>query len=215
MPTTVKVDRKWPAEPAGLTVYKPFRVENRAMLQLARDVSPFARAAAVTDSGDYGVWTGYQIPDDRADWHPLVRCFYDYWASVSPRGRLPGRQDIAPEEVPALWSRMWMLDVYRDPLRFRYRLCGTEMVRSLGREVTGAWLDVAHPQLVENPQSNQRFRFIAETGRATWRRGSPLWTRDPEHRTIETCIAPLAADGFKVDKILGISVMFDSQGKPI
>lgn len=185
------------------------------MLQLARDASHFAPAAAVADSADYGVWTGYQIPDDRDGWHPLVRCFYEYWVSVSPPGRLPGRQHIAPEEVPALWSRMWMLDVYRDPLRFRYRLCGTEMVRSLGREVTGYWLDEAHPQLVENPQSRERFRFVTEIGRATWRHGPPLWSRDPEHRTIETCIAPLAADGLRVDKILGFSVMFDSQGKPI
>ena len=43
----------------------------------------------------------------------------------------------------------------------------------------------------------------------------PLWNRDPEHRTIETCIAPLAADGYCVDRIIGISVMFDSQGRPI
>jgi hypothetical protein len=185
------------------------------MLQLARDISLVAPAVAVADSGDYGVWTGYQIPEDRGDWHPLVRSFYEYWVSVSPPGRLPGRQHIAPEEVPALWSRMWMLDVHRDPLRYRYRLCGTEMVRSLGREVTGAWLDEAHPQLIANPQSRERFRFVAETGRATWRHGPPLWTRDPEHRTIETCIAPLAADGVRVDKILGLSVMFDNQGKPI
>ena len=185
------------------------------MLQLARDISPFVPAVAVADSGDYGVWTDYRIPEDRAGWHPMVRGFYEYWVSVSPPGGLPGRQHIAPEEVPALWSRMWMLDVYREPLRYRYRLCGTEMVRSLGREVTGAWLDEAHPQLIENPQSRERFRFVAETGRATWRHGPPLWTRDPEHRTVETCVAPLAADGVRVDKILGLSVMFDNQGKPI
>jgi len=114
-----------------------------------------------------------------------------------------------------LWSRMWMLDVHRSPLRYRYRLCGTEMVRSLGSEVTGLWLDDAHPQLSENPQSRERFRYMTETGHATWRRGPPLWTRDPEHRIIETCIAPLATDGVSVDKILGFSVMFDSQGRPL
>ena len=70
------------------------------MLQSARAVSPFTPAVAVVDGGDYGVWTGYRIPDDRADWHPLVRGFYEYWISVSPAGRLPGRQHIAPEEVP-------------------------------------------------------------------------------------------------------------------
>ncbi|MBV8492052.1 MAG: PAS domain-containing protein, partial [Alphaproteobacteria bacterium] len=108
------------------------------MLQVARNALELAPAAA--DRGDYGVWTGYRIPEDRSSWHPLVRALYDYWRSVSPPDRLPGRQHIAPEAVPALWSRLWMLDVYRDPLRYRYRLCGTEVVRSLGREMTGQWL---------------------------------------------------------------------------
>jgi hypothetical protein len=185
------------------------------MLQVGRDTSELAPAAAAADSSDYGIWTGYRIPEDRSDWHPLVRAFYDYWRSVSPPDRLPGRQHIAPEAIPLLWSRLWMLDVHRDPLRYRYRLCGTEVVRSLGREVTGLWLDEAHPTLVANPQSRDRFRYMAETGQPTWRRGPPLWTRDPEHRIVETCVVPLAADGFTVDKILGLTVMFDSQGRPL
>ncbi len=108
-----------------------------------------------------------------------------------------------------------MLDVFRNPLRYRYRLCGTEMVRSLGREITGQWLDEVHPALIANPQSRERFRFMAETGRATWRRGLPLWTHDPKHQMIETLIVPLAEDGRTVDKMLAVSVMFDSAGRPI
>jgi hypothetical protein len=185
------------------------------MLQLARNSSKLVPAVAANNDGAYGVWTGYRVPEDRSNWHPLVRAFYDYWVSVSPPGRLPGRQHVAPEDVPQFWSRMWMLDVHRNPLRYRYRLCGTEMVRSLGREVTGTWLDEAHPQLIENPQSRERFRYMAETGQPTWRRGPPLWTRDPEHRVIETCLVPLAADGVTVDKILGLSVMSDTHGKSI
>src|ERR1700687_4262555 len=101
--------------------------------------------------------------------------------SLAAPGRLPGRQDLVPEDIAPLWSRAWMLDVFRDPLRYRYRLCGTEMVRSLGHEVTGEWLDEVHPALIATPQSRERFRFMAETGRAPWRRGVPLWTRDPKH----------------------------------
>ena len=170
---------------------------------------------ALDDAAEFGVWTGYRIPEDRSGWHALVRRFYEYCQAVAPPGCLPGREHIVAEEIVQLWSRVWMLDVCRAPLRYRYRLCGTEMVRSLGREVTGAWLDEAHPQLIANPLSRERFRFVAEIGRATWRHGPPLWTRDPEHRMIETCIAPLAADGVRVDKILGLSVMFDNQSKPV
>src|SRR5205814_2498609 len=68
------------------------------MLQLARDTSNFAQTLAAPESADYGAWTGYRIPEDRSEWHPLVRSFFEYWLSVSPPGRLPGRQHIAPED---------------------------------------------------------------------------------------------------------------------
>jgi hypothetical protein len=183
------------------------------MLQLViSDSQPIPQSDA---PGAYGAWTDYRIPADRSGWHPLVCQFYEYCVSVAPEGRLPGRQHIQPEEIPAFLSRMWMLDVCRDPLRYRYRLCGTELVRSLGREVTGMWLDEAHPQVLENPASRERFRYMLETGHPTWRKGAPLWIRNTDHRTIETCIVPLATDGETVDKMLGFCVLFDSQGRPI
>ena len=182
---------------------------------LAVDFRPLLPTPPPSVSGDFGIWTGYRIPDDRSNWHPLVSDFYDYWLRIAPPGRLPGRRHIVAEDIARLWSRVWMLDVFRAPLRYRYRLCGTEMVRSLGREVTGRWLDEVHPQLVANPESRERFRFMAETARPTWRRCPPLWTRDPDHRTIETCIVPLAEDGSAVDKMLAVSVLFDAAGKQI
>jgi hypothetical protein len=60
-----------------------------------------------------------------------------------------------------------------------------------------------------------RYCFVAKTGRPTWRRGPSLWDRDPQHRIIENCVAPLAANGKIVDVIIGFSVLFDSSGKEI
>lgn len=164
---------------------------------------------------DFGIWTDHHIPDERSDWHPLVRQFYEYWLSISPAGRLPGREHLAPEQIVPLLSRMWMLDVHRNPLRFRFRLSGTAVERSLRREVTGCWLDEVVPQIASNPVVRDRFRFIAETGRPTWRRGQVNWDRDPLHRTIEACAAPLAADGKTVDIIIGVAVLFDAAGRQI
>jgi hypothetical protein len=72
-----------------------------------------------------------------------------------------------------------------------------------------------HPALIANPQSRERFRFMAETGCATYRRGLPLWTRDPKHQLIETLIVPLARDGRTVDMMLAVSVVFDSSGRAV
>src|ERR1700681_3947345 len=90
----------------------------------------------VVEVADYGAWTNHQIPDDRSGWHPTVRRFYEYWLSVAPSGRLPGRQHIHPEDLVTVLPRVWMLDVYRNPLRFRYRLAGTHIDLSVHRELT-------------------------------------------------------------------------------
>src|SRR5580704_515333 len=125
-------------------------------------------------------------------WHPLAQQFYEYWLAAAPPGLLPGRQHILPELMIPFLSRLWLLDVHRDPLRFRCRLVGSDMARSLGRDVTGKWLDETHPQSVNNPSSRQRFRIVVELARPTWRRGPPRWWREPEYRTVESCLVPLA-----------------------
>ena len=163
----------------------------------------------------FGVWTDHRIPEDRSGWHPLVRRFYEHWLSIAPPGKLPGRQHIEPENMVPMLSRLWMLDVHRDPLRYRYRLAGTALVRSLNREVTGQWLDEVEPETVSNPIVRDRYHFVVETGHPTWRRGPSFWDRDPLHRTIENCVAPLAADGKTVDIIIGLAVLFDPAGREI
>jgi hypothetical protein len=177
------------------------------------EIAPAKTAAA--GGADYGAWTGHRIPDDRSAWHPLVRRFYEYWLAVTPPGRLPGRQHVAPEDIVPLLSRLWMLDVFRDPLRFRYRLVGTDITRSVQRELTGMWLDEAQPESINNVNLRDRYRFILETGQATWRRGKTLWHRDPTHLLVENCLAPLATDGETVDKVIAVSVLFDSSGREI
>jgi hypothetical protein len=163
----------------------------------------------------FGVWTDHHIPEDRSGWHPLVRRFYEHWLSIAPPGLLPGRQHIQPEDMVPMLSRLLMMDVHRDPLRFRYRLCGTSLVSSWNREVTGQWLDEIEPETIYNPIVRDRYCFVAEAGRPTWRRGPSFWDRDPLHRTIENCVAPLAADGKTVDVIIGRVVLFDAAGGEI
>lgn len=182
------------------------------MMQLVVDAPPVLDAAAPAAAS---LCDAHRIPEDRSTWHPLVRSLYEYWLSISPDGRLPGRQHVSPEAIAPLWSRLWLLDVHRNPLRYRYRLCGGTLVRSLGRELTGHWLDEVHPEVANDSQSTERLRFTAETGLPTWRRGPSRWTRNPDHRTVESCIVALAADGRIVDKMLGVAVMFDRNGRLI
>ena len=176
------------------------------------DAAPLVRPVG---TADYGEWTDHRIPDDRSAWHPLIRQFYEYWLAIAPPGALPGRQHVVPEEMAPWLSRLWMLDVYRNPLRFRCRVAGSEMVRSLGVEVTGRWLDEVHPASATHPSSRDRFRIVADLGRPTWRRGAPRWTRQPDFCFVESLMAPLAADGRTIDKIIAVSITFNARGRMI
>jgi PAS domain-containing protein len=164
---------------------------------------------------DYGIWTDHRIPDDRSDWHPMVRSFYEYWLAAAPPGRLPGRQHIAPEDLVPCLPRVWLLEVHRDPLRLRFRLAGTQVAWSVGSDPTGQWLEEVHPDGVLKPTAMDRYRFAVETGKPTWRRGRSVWNRDPRHHSLENCHAPLARDGETVDMIFCLTVLFDARGQEI
>src|SRR3546814_3761584 len=84
----------------------------------------------------------------------LIKALYDYWQSIRPNDlALPGRRHFDPLDIPELLPNIWMLDVKRDPLRFRFRLIGIDIVRFTGRDSTGQWLDEVYPGYAADRQS--------------------------------------------------------------
>lgn len=78
---------------------------------------------------------GSQFGDER-----LAR-LYRYW-SEKCRGRpAPHRSDLQPDEIPDLLPIVHLIDVGWNPLSFRHRLVGTELVERLERDVTGKTVD--------------------------------------------------------------------------
>jgi hypothetical protein len=153
-------------------------------------------------------------PDtDRSSWNPRIAQFFEYWLSIKPGNRLPGRQHFDPLDIPLLMSRVWMLDVLRAPLRYRYRLAGTKEVETLQREVTGLMFDEVHPHLRGQGEAYGRFDRTAQDGVPTYRRGSVVAVHHKEHLTVENCMAPLARDGRNVDMIVACSVLYRLDGR--
>jgi len=142
-------------------------------------------------------------------WHPDILRMRDYWRSIHPPTGLPGRQHVDVLDIPkALLPRIWLLDVQAAPFRLRYRLAGTEIVRAIGREVTGQWLDDAHPHLKGDPQYLARYRGVVTTRAPSRRRGrATLWTHQ-DYREIENILLPLARDSATVDMIMVLTVLY-------
>ena len=136
--------------------------------------------------------------------NPVLQRFYDLWRSKSPAGRLPGRNDIDPTEMPELLPTLVMFDVVREKsnLRFRCRLMGTDFVTVLGSDRTGKWVDESFPPGIRESVIDI-FTGIVESGEPHYFSGR-LHTEGREHIRFERMMCPLASDGKIVDMLIGV-----------
>lgn len=79
-----------------------------------------------------------------------VRKFLELWQAAHVDGRAPGKSFLDPLRLRFLLGSLSLLEVEHDPLRFRYRLVGTDIVQRLGHELTGKFMD-QHPDAALRP----------------------------------------------------------------
>ncbi len=153
------------------------------------------------------------IPAALAKAHPAVRRLLAYWQSIRPSpGTLPGRRDLDPAEIPELLAHLWLLDVERRPLRYRYRLVGGALV--------DAGLGVKRGDYFEEKVRSQDLpgllailNRVSEEGMIDWRRGPPSIDHDRFIARLERILLPMASDGTTVDVILGCTLFYWSDGR--
>lgn len=129
---------------------------------------------------------------------PLLRLL-DYWETKRGPRRFPSRRDIDPLDFVYVLGNVGLLDVIRDPLRFRIRLFGENLVRRVGVEVTGKLLD-------EVPLPQLRGHFALRCGQIV-ERGTPYRTKgdyflDERPSQHELLVLPLSEDGAAVSMLL-------------
>jgi len=70
-----------------------------------------------------------------------LRKLYEWWHARQVGGKLPSRQQIDPFDLKFLLGNLMIIDVTYDPLRFHFRLIGTNLACRMGRDWTGRPLD--------------------------------------------------------------------------
>jgi hypothetical protein len=152
---------------------------------------------------------------DTAHLHPRAQRLYDYWRQIHPAAGLPGRQHFDPAALTDVLPNLRLIDVHRDPLRFRYRLLGSRVDVVHGRNLANQWLDEAHAGDPHLEHLLREYVRIAETAEPSWRRGMPWVVPEPECVTVEALRLPLARDGVTVDMVLGMSMYFNAAGREV
>lgn len=128
-----------------------------------------------------------------------LRQVYGYWASKIVGGRLPSRASIDPVEIPRLLPYVFLIDVERDPQRFRIRLAGTQVCTWAGRDATGMYTDdpAYGPQA---PEITRQFAEVVSRRRALYSE-RPAARPDRSSMFFERVVLPLSADGVHVNML--------------
>jgi hypothetical protein len=124
-----------------------------------------------------------------------------YWLAKRGQRRMPSRWDIDPAEIPRLLRNLMLIDVSHDPIRFRYRLIGTNVVDATGEDRTGKCFD-AVDFIAANPIVREHYVTAVTTG-------EPVHAMEPFPvrgtrltYEVERMLLPLSSDGVAVDMIL-------------
>lgn len=131
----------------------------------------------------------------------------DYWKRKRSSRAMPSRRDIDPTEIPHLLPHLQLIDVAEGGQRFRYRLVGTTLVQTFGREYTGLWLD----QLF----AGARAKFAGDIYRKVCELRRPLFVRNGYLTSkglplvANRLYLPLSADGTTVNMLMG-ALTFES-----
>lgn len=135
---------------------------------------------------------------------PILQRMLELWQSKRRGDALPRRVDFSLEELGPHFGWIVLVDVERDPQRFRYRLIGTEIVELAGRDVTGRYFDELYAVDVAET-ATMSYRRVVSIGRPT-RVSASLYHASRGHLTFEAVDLPLASDGRTVDMIMVRSV---------
>jgi len=133
--------------------------------------------------------------------HEPLRRLLAYWHAKKGDRPAPTRAEIDPAEIKALLPHVGLVDVERTPLRFRFRLAGTEIAKGYGEELTGRYLD-------EIDLNFHQHEILAEYVH-TAESGEPSCSvkdynrKDGHHIRYERLVLPLSSDGKTIDMLLG------------
>lgn len=138
-----------------------------------------------------GELTGFTEP-------PLQR-LYDYWRERRRDRRYPKRCDIDPLDFAYLLGNVMLVDVLRNPLRFRMRVHGSEMTRRSRYDLTGKFLDEL-PIADYRNYVIDRCTKLVETGEPALVHGERVL--DGRRHRYEAVWMPLSENGADVSMLL-------------
>ena len=144
----------------------------------------------------------YQLDPDLNIQHPLLQDGLNVWNDLRGDRPMPAPTDIDPLKLPLrLLPHVSLLDIEHQPeRRFRWRLIGTYITETLGRDSTGRYWDELYDSRAMNALG-QGPSWVIENRRPVRNVGSAHYV-DKTYLRSESIDMPLSTDGARVDRLL-------------
>ena len=140
------------------------------------------------------------INDDLPLESPYLVDLLALWRSKMRDGKIPSRSDFQAEEFMQFGGRIVLIDVERQPLRFKYRLIGSHITNVLDRDSTGKYLDEIYDSDFYTKAVETYKRNIDE--KIPFRAHGEMVHAFKPYLSFEAVDIPLSSDGESVDMIL-------------
>lgn len=134
---------------------------------------------------------------------PLVLALHEYWTKLRGDRKWPRKSDFDPADVRKLLPYLTMEEIYRDPLRIRVRLVGTEQARFAALDYTGRWLHELpwHPTIIQDLLGH--YRQLIALSAPLFGASRYAWS-DGFEKAFEWGLFPLSRDGTEIDHVISI-----------
>ena len=135
-----------------------------------------------------------------------LRRLYQYWNQKRGDRRFPARRDIDPLDFAYVLGWVTLVDVTYNPVRFRFRLYGSELSHRIGLDLTGTYAD-QHPNREFGAMLQRSWQEVVD-------RAEPICVRyervvENRKRPWEALRMPMSADGATIDMLLAASRPID------
>jgi len=118
------------------------------------------------------------------------------------RGReFPSRADFDPLDLIYIMGNLSLLDVSYNPLRFHYRIHGSNLSQRMGKDMTNKSVDeISAPKHAQ--QVRKQLTGVIENRAPASYSGESEYQAVYVPRDVELLLLPLAADGTAIDMIM-------------
>jgi len=131
---------------------------------------------------------------------PMLRRLYADWDSWRGGRAFPARRDFDPCDLTYALGYLSLIEVHREPLRFRFRLQGTGVVDRVGRDNTGKFIDEMSDRR-HSAMATEHFSEVIETRRPVVKLRRAYVT-DVRVWNCEILVVPFSSNGTDIDLMM-------------